>query len=357
MGCYNFYLRNEWNSLERTDIINITDEGLFRLEGLMNESSDLVIFPPEKRTFSIEDNIREKTEFRFSDNTGTVLARTDRYMDIEYGPHIIRDGEDSSEKVYRGEDEVIIIGKVVEGQKNLTIQIIWMGTDDADIPLTFPLAVLSIGSVLLYLVICSFSWIIYVLRALRHNGSLECRNEVLITDMDKPKTDGLDWHDLRSFWVRQGNKPFFTKKRGVQLLKILWFLVLLVLGIIYWYVDPYRVSDYAALSVYVTIIFPILILTTGIYLGRKSLSPSAYALSQKGFHMYYEEPVERFLAYDSLPWNKIKGFYKFRTGRTVEWKIVTTHGVKVDINFMTQEKRNLAVRKWKKMTKKKLTKK
>ncbi|MDP6155720.1 MAG: hypothetical protein QGH39_08450 [Candidatus Thermoplasmatota archaeon] len=48
MGCYNFYLRNEWNSLERTDIINITDEGLFRLEGLMNESSDLVIFPPRE---------------------------------------------------------------------------------------------------------------------------------------------------------------------------------------------------------------------------------------------------------------------------------------------------------------------
>ena len=171
--------------------------------------------------------------------------------------------------------------------------------------------------------------------------------------MDKPKPDGLDWQDLRSFWVRQGHKPIFTYKRVGQIMKTLWFLALLGFGIIYWYVDPYKVKDFLALSFYVSMIFPILIIATGVNFNRTILRPSAFAISHKGFHTYYEEPIERFLTYDFLPWNEIKGFYKFRAGKSVEWKIVKTNGVKVDFNFLGQENRNRVMVKWKKMTKRK----
>ncbi len=351
LGCYNYYVKYEWSSLESTDVVNITGDRLFRLEGFMNESTDRVIFPPEKLSNKNENN------FIFSDSTGSVQARTDRYMEIEKGPHAIREGGNKAEKVYKGGDEVIIIGKLVEGKKNLTLQIIWMGTNEEDIPPLYPLAALSIGSVALYLLVCFFVMILCIYRGWEHDGSKVSRIEVPITDMDKPKPDDLDWYDLRSFWVKQGNKPIFTYKRGGQILKIIWILVVLGFAIIYLYVDPYRVNDFIYFSAYGLLVFPILVISTGVYFNRSILSPSDFAMSQKGVHMYYEEPVERFLTYDFLAWNDIKGFYKFRAGRSVEWKIIKTNGVKVDINFLGAENRDTVIGKWKKMTKKKLRKK
>ncbi len=341
-GFYHFYTEYKWSTLDRTDIGMISHGELVRIEGEINESSELsVIFGEEYRDrSSYRWKWKEDREFRISDPTGSVVVRTDRHYDIEDGPHPSPQRKHTDASAYRGGDEVIIVGEAERENGNLTVYVLWMGIDDADIPSSVLLGVLCISGLAIFIVLYTSIFVLSLCRNSKHRRWVEQKNKVLITDEDKPKTEGLKWRE---------NRPVITLGRLGPTLLVLWILAVIGFWLIWWLEGSYKPDNIFVPVLYCMGVFSVLNLFTLAYFDRRMLKPSEVGVSRNGIHFHFREPQARFLARDFIAWTNVVGIRSYRAGKSSHWEIDTGRGIGngIGIDFLTKENRNYIIGEWK----------
>ena len=151
---YDVYLHGGWDDLERTPISNIEDGETVRLDGIINASEGMVaIGGHEKR--SGKDNYywewNENDEFVLTDPSGSVLVSTKGFYEIETAPHAAPNRKKTDGRVYKGGDEIIVIGNAEQRGNETVVHLKWVGTSEDDIPPTL-ISMFAVGMIIVALI-------------------------------------------------------------------------------------------------------------------------------------------------------------------------------------------------------------
>ncbi|MCK5561137.1 MAG: hypothetical protein KAJ51_11105, partial [Thermoplasmata archaeon] len=83
------YVRSDWNGLETTDISELPESGVVKLEGTIMGSYDDIEISGQESSSKSGNNWKWYTNetFMLNDTTGSVKVTTELYYAIEDGPH------------------------------------------------------------------------------------------------------------------------------------------------------------------------------------------------------------------------------------------------------------------------------
>ncbi len=110
------YVRSDWNGLETTDISELPESGVVKLEGTIMGSYDDIEISGQESSSKSGNNWKWYTNetFMLNDTTGSVKVTTELYYAIEDGPHAAPNRDNTDATVYRGGDRIVVVGRVEE---------------------------------------------------------------------------------------------------------------------------------------------------------------------------------------------------------------------------------------------------
>jgi len=111
--------------------------------------------------------------------------------------------------------------------------------------------------------------------------------------------------------------------------------------------DPHEPSDYFVLSMIVMFLSMIPILPVGVWAAYHESEPSALALSDTGIHFWYDNPYDRHLNDDLIPWSEVKVIERRKAGKSSYWALERTTGEVDNLDMLIAANRDAVVAAWK----------
>ncbi len=375
-GFIDIHIRSKWDGIETVSVTEVSDGELVRLEGNINESAETIAIGRKegRKDWAWDDD----SEFRFNDSSGSVRVTTERYYDIEDGPHPPVNEKDSDGSAYLGGDRVIIIGYAEVNGNSTAILLLWMGTDGDDVK---PSSGLYIGMGFLSVIIAvSFVFVLRILakRNKLHEKSLQTappaidpgnhENEGIpatdsgnheideIPAMDPAKCeidetgksqgkgskdsafDELDWHSNAGPLRKQRRLilPAFI----IACILTIWFIARIL--------DLHTQIDYALMWLPIVPYTLVFMMTIPGFCHNNPIEPDSIAISDKSIQLHYEDPVMQKLRIGSIAWNEILKISYRSGGKSTHLVIETKNHYFMDICRLTGLNRKLVLSRWEK---------
>lgn len=300
VGVYDIYIRAPWQDLEPVSIAEIEEGEIVRVEGFINESSDSVAIGGRETSGRRNRHSwrwHDDNKFIFSDSTGSIRVTTEDYYDIEKGPHPAPNRNHTKGTVYRGGDEVIIIGRV-EGSGNLTsLHLLWVGTDEDDIQIwtyTYPI---TIGA-LAFVFYCYGHYLrIHLKRNRLHYQKVGHINPIPIEYVEHKDDEDLLW------W------------KNVKIRKSIRFSLIMMslsfAAFIWWSIYSYgqlHSKDQILFFWFVSSVIYISLIhfQLGLLFNKRNVRPMEVAISDQGIYFNYTDPVIQYLQDYHIRWDEIQ---------------------------------------------------
>ncbi len=339
-GLVDIYIRDGWEDLETTPLTDIQDGDLVRLEGEIAESENTIAIGGHESHSSKSGynwHWNDKDTFRFSDGTGTVTVTTKGHYEIERGLHEAPGTKDEDSRVYRGGDEIIILGEVeTASDGNATIHLLWAGSDAGDIaPSSYSYIVPGFLILLATTVYGGFLVLLYQRKKL-HGEKIRHKRGIPIHPHDMETDPDLPWRfNTNSSKARLTRIATAVAAVGI-ILQLLLFLLL----------KPTSSEDYFDLAA-VSIFFPpLFIFLPLVILLQMQVGPNSMAVSEQGVHFHYLDPELRFLRDNYIGWGEIERIGFFGAGKSRHWAIKKRNGSKEMLNGLKQQNRDCLSSAW-----------
>jgi hypothetical protein len=340
-GISDIILRTEWDNLEQVDIAELPESGYIRLEGVISgEPSEVAItgYETEGR-YSYSWNWNNDDIFILNDSTGSMKISTEKFYEIEPGPHHAPNADHSKGTAYITNDSVVIIGEVIEDDGKYMVYLIWISPDEPNfaIPLTSYLAAFCImGFFIFFLLI--LTWLT-IIRTINHRQRVCYKNPITIRRTEQTRDQNLDWKkNIR-----------FNQKRRILIASIMvisGWLILFVLLFTY----VHTVDHFLFVLVIHMLTAPgLIILPIWFFFRKDILKADEVAFTDKGVHFYYSNHIFRYLRSEYIAWDDVKDIYfrRYRKGGT--WIIEKKDGTAEDFSTLHPENFVLIREIWKKI--------
>ncbi len=339
-GTMDIYLRNDWNSLETTDISELPENGVVKLEGtIMGRYDDIELSGEEHsgRSDYHWDWYANET-FYINDTTGSVKVTAERFYAIEDGPHAAPHREHTDGTVYRGGDRIVMVGEVAEDGE--LVYLLWIGPEGSELETPIWSWVLALV-IIIPMAIGFIAFYAFAHKRNRlHKEKVGYTNPIEIQETEMMKRHELDW---------RRNSSLSRKGLGVvvAIFIISGFVVLFIIfGVFGEHIHTY--DDYLLTSMAGMMIFPFMMFFPLIfYFENSSVKPDELAVSDEGVHFYYKDPILRFLKDDFVGWGEIKDIAYHSSGKSGYWSIDKKNDTQERITYLSTKNRKMVRAKWK----------
>jgi hypothetical protein len=344
-GISDIILRTEWDNLKQVDIAELPESGYVRLEGVISGEPDEVAitgYETEGR-YSYTWNWNNDDEFLLNDSTGSVKISTEKFYEIEPGPHHAPNADHSKGTAYITNDSAILIGEVVVENGKYTVYLLWISTDEPNftIPVTSYLAAFSVmGFFIFFLLIVLW---LAVTRSIYHRRRVRYKNPITIRRTVQTRDLELDW---------KKNIRFNQKRRIViaSIMVVFGWLILFVLLFTY----IHTVDHFLFVLVIQMLTTPgLIILPIWFFFRKDILKADEVAFTDKGVHFYFSNHIFRYLRSEYITWDDVKDVYFRRSGKGGMWVIEKKDGTAEDFGTLHPENFVLIRSIWKKIKDKK----
>jgi len=307
-GVLDIGMRTSWSRLGTTRVADVEEGDIVLLKGFINASADKVAIGGKEHHSDNNDYWvwNEDDEFMFSDDSGSAWVTTERFYEIEDGYHRAPNEKYTDARVYKGQDDIIIVGKVANGKGgdqggddgNRTIYLLWAGKSRDDIAPAFG-SYLRVGGVLLFIAVVYG----YVVNRSRKRGKLH-RNK---TAGVLPRTiPGGGKMDSRLEWKSNVKLP---RSLGLVTRALYPVIGVLIIWAAVLFFRPHSTRDYLFLCFGVGMIATVTaIMSFEPFYERNVLRPQQIAASEKGVHFFYDNPVIALLRDELIAWGEIEDF-------------------------------------------------
>ncbi len=296
---YDIVLRDHWARMETSQVAELQEGDVVRLDGFIVGNFSTLALGGE---FDDDNSWKwdDDAAFNFGDETGEINVSVKHYYVIKNGPHLTE--ESNRNRIYRGGDWVVIIGKVTEENGELKLDLLWMAENDNDLAPGFWSYVLL--SILLCILIPPYAYLSHLTfkRGKRHKENIREGKARKFQSANKIPDPSLDW--------RANRLPRYLRRPLVVLLTLLALAIILYQGI------PSHKNDLDGMTLVWSFILMALVIPWTSELGRNHILPNMMATSPHGVHFYCRNSVEQHVCPDLIPWEdiwRIKKEYAYRS--------------------------------------------
>jgi hypothetical protein len=343
-GISDILLMTEWDNLKQVDIAELPESGYVRLEGkISGEPSEVAItgYETEGR-YSYTWHWNNDDDFILNDSTGSVKISTEKFYEIEPGPHHAPNADHSKGTAYISNDSVIIIGEVVVDNGKYMVFLIWISPDEPNfaVPLTSNLAAFGVMGFFIFSLLI-VTWLT-IIRTINHKKSVRYKNPITIRRTEQTRDQNLDWKkNIR-----------FNQKRRITIASIMVVCGCLILFVLlFTYVHTF--DHFAFVLVIHMLTTPgLIILPIWFFFRKDILKADEVAFTDKGVHFYYSNHIFRYLKNEYIAWNDVKDIYFRRSGKSGTWVIEKKDGTAEDFSTLHTENFVLIRSIWKKIQEK-----
>jgi len=340
-GLMDVYLSWEWNNLEVTNISDLPEEELIKVEGTIFGNPDEIIITGK------EESSRSGHEWVFNDNiifllndtTGSIKVSTEKYYKIENGLHPAPDREFTDGRTYNSGDNITIVGKVITKGEERILYISWLGPLNSKMNPSF----WSYFLVFLIVLPSCIGYLYILKRAITkfklHNRKTQYKNPIEIAKNDFIKDPSLYWKKNSKLSRRQ-----FGAIIALIILSGLLLIILFIFNSYGSYLHTY--TDYLFSGIFYMIIIPFMIVFPALYFFNiPEIKPDEIAISDKGIHFYYNHYIMRYLKDDFIGWEEIKGIESY-SGKTTTWFISKKNDTSENITGLRKDIRESLISIW-----------
>jgi len=280
----------------------------------------------------------ERDSFILRNGSDAIRVETGHWYHIAPGPRPAPNRVHTDGTAYLAGDSAIVFGPVRRSENGtLYLDALVVGTNPADPSPS--LLLLGFGTFLVSLLIAVFVWAAVDARTKRrdHRKAVGWRNSVDLDTNPVPRPSGLDWRANGTSWPSRARVP--------TLLAVVAIVACIVL-LVWVSLDPHEPSDYFVLSTIVMFLSMIPILPVGVWAAYHESGPSALALSDTGIHFWYDNPYDRHLNDDLVPWSEVKVIERRKAGRSSYWALERTTGEVDNLGMLIAANRDAVVAAW-----------
>ena len=333
----------ELDEIETTNISALPESGTVRVEGtILADGNETVIDGKENSIWLIKETIHkwefnDDERFLVSDGTGTVEVSTEGYYAIRKGNHS-RPGSDGKVwGVYKGGDEVVIIGELDNNSENSTLQALVVYPKEKDRYLgnsavNYGKTVLGVA---IWLVPLTIVFLAFARRMRWHKKHVNGLTPVPLPTKSITTKQNLAWIKNREY------VPDILRKKILVFVSLLG-LALLIILVLFMAGDFHTRNEYFHFATYrcFPIFFLLVNLPAFVFFGycdgtRKetgwntnlllvrlinqdiNLWPNKVAVDEQGIHFHHEDPYVRYTEQRFVLWEKICGVAIKGNGYTV----------------------------------------
>jgi len=343
MVAYDYSTLKEWNAAPIVPVGELRLGQIAKVAGVIVSNSSIVFGGREVDTDGGWVWSWDATgSFAVTDGAGTVFATMERWWEVGPGLHPAPNAVRTSGTVYMSGDRVYMIGSVAsraDGTLVFFVRILSPSpADPAPPPILLAFIALLVGP-LIPLWLWAGVW--WHGRAVLHRRAVNGIPPVRILE-GAYRDPSLSWRPNRkSISVRQ--------RRYVTIVLVAIFAALVYLTT--FLLNLHERSDEVAPILVISFGGLMLVVLPVLWVLYGGGLPAAVAFSERGFHLWYDNPYERQLNDDFIPWAQIAKI-EFRDAGRYEkyWYLERTTGEGEDLDKLSVENLRALTAEWKRRT-------
>ena len=343
MVAYDYSTLKEWNAAPIVPVGELRLGQIAKVAGVIVSNSSIVFGGREVDTDGGWVWSWDATgSFAVTDGAGTVFATMERWWEVGPGLHPAPNAVRTSGTVYTSGDRVYMIGNVAsraDGTLVFFVRILSPSpADPAPPPILLAFIALLVGP-LIPLWLWAGVW--WHGRAVLHRRAVNGIPPVRILE-GAYRDPSLSWRPNRkSISVRQ--------RRYVTIVLVAIFAALVYLTT--FLLNLHERSDEVAPILVISFGGLMLVVLPVLWVLYGGGLPAAVAFSERGFHLWYDNPYERQLNDDFIPWAQIAKI-EFRDAGRYEkyWYLERTTGEGEDLDKLSAENLRALTAEWKRRT-------
>ena len=343
MVAYDYSTLKEWNAAPIVPVGELRLGQIAKVAGVIVSNSSIVFGGREVDTDGGWVWSWDATgSFAVTDGAGTVFATMERWWEVGPGLHPAPNAVRTSGTAYMSGDRVYMIGSVAsraDGTLVFFVRILSPSpADPAPPPILLAFIALLVGP-LIPLWLWAGVW--WHGRAVLHRRAVNGIPPVRILE-SAYRDPSLSWRPNRkSISVRQ--------RRYVTIVLVAIFAALVYLTT--FLLNLHERSDEVAPILVISFGGLMLVVLPVLWVLYGGGLPAAVAFSERGFHLWYDNPYERQLNDDFIPWAQIAKI-EFRDAGRYEkyWYLERTTGEGEDLDKLSAENLRALTAEWKRRT-------
>lgn len=350
-GTVEIGLYHYWDSLEVTEVEDLSDSGTVKLLGIIDEDEKSTVIGIHETNQEVGygwEYDPDGGHFNFTDGTGTVNVSWMSWYKIVNGTHSERTKHRELGKAYRGGDTIMIVGTVRERNGEKYVSLLYAAPGKQNItPSRYAYFFISL---IWMLIIGYYGWVgkrssAYARSHWPHVSHLGPNYSSLpprtsdgrFRNDEKSTYEDITWHQ------NQTSRP----QRWRSWLSSLIIFTLALIPLVFLFERIHMRNDYSGLMWFSGIYGLMILLAISAFLSGEG-NPVKVGVSNDGIHMIYSDPYVQLQNIGFIPWERVKRIGTMAFSDSNSWIIRRTKGENVSLDNVEKEIQEVLYEEWRK---------